>query len=70
MRSSLGTKVTPNRNKITMTNEKEVKYWMKHLGVTHEELNRAVERVGNSAASVRKELRTIALKQKSQNEIA
>ena len=55
---------------ITMTNEKEVKYWIKHLGVTHEELNRAVERVGNSAASVRKELRTIALKQKSQNEIA
>jgi hypothetical protein len=53
-----------------MTNEKEVKYWMKHLGVTQEELNRAVERVGNSAASVRKELRTIALKQKSQNEIA
>ena len=61
MRSRLRTKVTPNRSKITMTNEKEVKYCMKHLGVTHGELNRAVERVGNSAASVRKELRTRTL---------
>ena len=70
MRNSPTKKVTPNRSMITLTNKNEVKYWIKHFGVTHEELECAVERVGNSAASVRKELRTIALKQKSQNEIA
>jgi len=49
-------RVTPDRSKITVTSEVEVKYWIKHFGVTREELERAVERVGNSAASVRKEL--------------
>jgi len=33
-----------------------VKYWTKHLGVTQDELQRAVDKVGNSAAAVRKEL--------------
>jgi hypothetical protein len=42
-----------------VTSENEVKYWIKHFGVTREELERAVERVGNSAASVRKELRNL-----------
>jgi Protein of unknown function (DUF3606) len=46
----------PDRSKITVTSENEVKYWIKHFGVTREELERAVERVGNSAATVRKEL--------------
>ena len=50
----------PDRSKITVTSENEVKYWIKHFGVTREELERAVERVGNSAASVRKELRNLA----------
>jgi hypothetical protein len=49
-----------DRSKITMTSDIEVKYWSKHFGVTREELRRAVERVGNSAASVRKELRNLA----------
>jgi len=40
-----------------VASENEVKYWIKHFGVTREELERALERVGNSAASVRKELR-------------
>ena len=57
MRRSLAKRVTPDRSKITVTSEDELKYWIKHLGVTREELERAVERVGNSAASVRKELR-------------
>ena len=56
MRRSLAKRVTPDRSKITVTSEDELKYWIKHLGVTREELERAVERVGNSAASVRKEL--------------
>jgi hypothetical protein len=57
VRYSVTKRVMPDRSKITVTSEVEVKYWIKHLGVTREELERAVERVGNSAASVRKELR-------------
>jgi uncharacterized protein DUF3606 len=57
VRHSVTKRVMPDRSKITVTSEVEVKYWIKHLGVTREELERAVERVGNSAASVRKELR-------------
>jgi hypothetical protein len=34
----------------------EVKYWTKHLGVTKQELQKAIDKVGNSAAAVRKEL--------------
>ncbi|WP_342740914.1 DUF3606 domain-containing protein [Bradyrhizobium sp. B117] len=34
----------------------EVKYWTHALGVTHEELQKAIDKVGNSAATVRKEL--------------
>jgi hypothetical protein len=34
----------------------EVKYWTKALGVTSEELQKAVEKVGNSVAAVRKQL--------------
>ena len=56
MRRSLTKRIMPDRSKITMKSENEIKYWIKHFGVTHEELERAVERVGNSAASVRKEL--------------
>ena len=46
----------PDRSKISMENETEVKYWSKHLGITRERLQSIVEKVGNSAASVRKEL--------------
>jgi hypothetical protein len=60
VRRSLTNKVMPDRSKITVTSENEVKYWIKHFGVTREEFERAVERVGNSAASVRKELRNLA----------
>jgi Protein of unknown function (DUF3606) len=56
---SLTKRVMPDRNKITVTSEDEFKCWIKHFGVTREELERAVERVGNSAASVRKELRNL-----------
>ena len=47
----------PDRTKISMENEAEVKYWAKHLEITRERLQSIVERVGNSAASVRKELK-------------
>jgi hypothetical protein len=57
---SLTKRVMPDRSKSTVTSEIEVKYWIKHFGITREELERAVERVGNAAASVRKELRNLA----------
>jgi Protein of unknown function (DUF3606) len=46
----------PDRSKIAMQEEHEVRYWTKHLGVSTEELQKAVEKVGNSAAAVRKQL--------------
>ena len=48
---------TPDRSKISMENETEVKYWIKHLGISREQLQTIVQKVGNSAASVRKELK-------------
>ena len=56
VRRVLTKRVMPDRSKIAVTNEAEVKYWIKHFGVTREELERAVERVSNSGASARKEL--------------
>jgi len=46
----------PDRSKINMSEDFEVKHWLKALGVSRNELQRAVEKVGNSAAAVRKEL--------------
>jgi hypothetical protein len=48
--------VTPDRSKIIIEHEDHVKYWTRHFGVTKDELTRAIERVGNSAAAVRKQL--------------
>ena len=45
-----------DRSKISMSEDREIHYWTRHLGVTREELQRAVDKVGNAAASVRKEL--------------
>jgi hypothetical protein len=47
---------TPDRNKITIEREDHLKYWTRHFGVTKDELAHAIERVGNSAAAVRKQL--------------
>lgn len=46
----------PDRSKIAMNEDHEVSYWTKHLGVSREELQRAVDKVGNAAAAVRKQL--------------
>lgn len=46
----------PDRSKINMSEDYEVKYWTKQLGVSRDELRKAIEKVGNSAAAVRKEL--------------
>jgi 3-oxoacyl-[acyl-carrier-protein] synthase III len=39
-----------------MSEDYEVKYWTRELGVSREQLQSAVDKVGNSAAAVRKEL--------------
>lgn len=49
-------KSTPDRSKINTREAWEMKYWTKALGVSKQELLRAVDRVGNSASAVRKEL--------------
>lgn len=49
-------RVAPDRSKITMDDAEVVKYWTKHFGVSEKELTAAIEKVGNSAAAVRKEL--------------
>ena len=46
----------PDRSRINMDEDYEIKYWIKHLGVSREELQRAVDKVGNSARAVRREL--------------
>jgi len=46
----------PDRSKINMTEDYEVHYWTKHLNISKEELQKVVDKVGNSAAAIRKEL--------------
>jgi Protein of unknown function (DUF3606) len=49
-------KVQPDRSKINLHEPYEIKYWSRALGVSKDELTKAVDKVGNSAAMVRKEL--------------
>jgi uncharacterized protein DUF3606 len=53
---NLTKRVQPDRSKINMSEDFEVRYWIKALGVDRATLQRAVDKVGNSAATVRKEL--------------
>ena len=48
--------VKPDRSKINMQSDDEVIYWCKHLGVSPTQLQKIVEKVGNSAKAVEKEL--------------
>jgi uncharacterized protein DUF3606 len=54
--SNMTKKEKPDRSKINMNEPDEIKCWCHALGVSPEDLQRAVDKVGNSAASVRKEL--------------
>ncbi|EKS30266.1 DUF3606 domain-containing protein [Afipia felis] len=56
MADDLSKKGPQDRSHINMQEDYEVKYWAHHLGVSREELKRAVDKVGTSAAAVRKEL--------------
>ncbi|MGY4480055.1 DUF3606 domain-containing protein [Bradyrhizobium sp. USDA 3364] len=53
---NLTKKEQPDRSHINIDRAIEVKYWTHALGVSEEELRQAVDKVGNSAAVVRKEL--------------
>ena len=46
----------PDRGKINMHEAWELDHWTRELGVNRSELQRLVDKVGNSAAKVRKEL--------------
>lgn len=56
MADDLSNRGAQDRSRISMSEEHEVRYWTEALGVTREQLQRAVDKVGNSAAAVRKEL--------------
>lgn len=56
MADNLTNRVQPDRSKINMNEHHEVKYWSHALGVSREDLQKAVDKVGNAAAAVRKEL--------------
>ncbi|MGH6711013.1 MAG: DUF3606 domain-containing protein [Bradyrhizobium sp.] len=49
-------KEAADRSKINMNQPHEVRYWTRHLNITKEDLQKAVDKVGNGAATVRKEL--------------
>ena len=53
---SLTRREQPDRSKINMHQSVQVKYWTHALGVSKERLQQLVDKVGNSAAAVRKEL--------------
>jgi len=54
--TSVTKKTTPDRSKIEVQDPKQVKYWTKALGVSKSDLFEAIDKVGNAAATVRKEL--------------
>lgn len=45
-----------DRSRINIHEEYEVRYWSKTLGITPEELKKAVAQVGTSADAVKKHL--------------
>jgi hypothetical protein len=45
-----------DRSQINMHQNHEVEYWTEELGLTKDELQKVVDKVGNSADAVREEL--------------
>ena len=56
--STLTKRAVPDRSKINVREPRQAKYWAHKFKISRDELVRLVERVGNSAAAVRKELAT------------
>lgn len=48
----------PDRSRISLNEEYEVRHWSEQLGVSREELEEAVKSVGNSAEKVREHLKS------------
>jgi hypothetical protein len=48
---------SPDRDRINTKENYEVEYWTKELGISAEELRKAVEKAGTSAEAVRKYLK-------------
>jgi hypothetical protein len=46
-----------DRSRIALGEEHEVRYWIRELGVTRDELEQAVKSVGNNAQKIREHLR-------------
>jgi Protein of unknown function (DUF3606) len=46
----------PDRSKINLGKPGQAKHWAHRLGISQEQLCKLIEKVGNSAAAVRKEL--------------
>ena len=47
---------SPDRDRINLQEDYELQYWTKTLGVSAEELRKAVEAVGSTADAVRRHL--------------
>ena len=46
----------PIRMHIDLSQQTHVRYWAKHFRVSSDDLQKAVDKVGNSASAVRKQL--------------
>lgn len=57
MSDKLQDRGSPDRKRIALGEEREVRYWTERFGVSEDELHRAVEQVGNSVDEVEKRLR-------------
>jgi hypothetical protein len=56
MSDNLHNRGPQDRSRINLHEKWEVQYWTKELGVTQEELERAVKQAGNSVDAVRQHL--------------
>jgi len=57
MADNLQDRGAQDRARINVNEEWEVRHWTEALGVSKEELERAVQQVGTSAAAVREHLK-------------
>lgn len=46
-----------DRSRVAMEQEHEVRYWTEHFGVSREDLQRAVDAVGNSVSAIEQRLK-------------
>jgi hypothetical protein len=56
MADDLNNRGAQDRSRISLTEAHEVRYWTEALDVDFDELKRVVDKVGNSADAVRREL--------------